>query len=442
MRTSGAGLTGPAPRKDAVTEALLAAALDIVTSEGVSGLTLRPLAKQLGVSPAYVTSRFGSKAEVWRHIVEAARCRSVQHADVWSRRLGPIDHFGPDQSADICEAILDDMVFNFGPLYTLYLEALQACAWDEPLRASFQGWLQDQSDFWAQMGAKFGAPDDVLASGLLHGYIIDELAYSLCLSQSPAYRLMRKLTLSRIFSGFTTPVDIEASGKLFFQVFAELDYDVSALRVVHGAAASQDWPGRVVQAAARLITTKGVSAVTHRAVAALADVKPTTLAYRFATQEDLVIGGLEHIIARLITRMDDPSGVPSATEESDPGFEISRATFAVALAAARMDRLKPCAADMRRRRGINLIKVVDRQFPDGDGLDAASAQGLSSGLTGLHMTPLQDGERDAERVRIAFEAAIDWAKHRRLAEANANPEAHRTSSYKRFPIASRDNKTN
>jgi len=433
-------LAGATPRQDAAAEALLTAALNIVAVQGFSGLTLRPLAKQLGVSPSYVTSRFGTKAMVLHHIMETARWRGAQHADVWTRRLGPIDHFGPDQSADICETILDDIVFNFGPLYTLHLEALQACAWDEAVRESLQGWLQDQSDFWAQMGAKFGAPDEVLAAGLFHGYIIDELAYSLCLSRTPAYRLMRKLTLLRFFSGFTTPVDMEASGKLFFQVFAELGYDASALRVLHGAALSQDWPGRVVQAAARLITTKGVSAVTHRAVAALADVKPTTLAYRFVTQEDLVIGGLEHIIARLITRMDDPTGAPSpsGTEDSDPGFEISRATFAVALAATRLDRLKPCAADMRRRRGINLVKVVDRRFPDGDGLDAASAQALSSGLAGLLMTPPPPGGSETDRAQIAFEAAIDWAKRRRLAEANANPRAHRQDSYKRFPIDSRD----
>jgi len=441
MPPLSASLAGPAPRQDGADEALLAAALDLVVLEGLSGLTLRPLAKQLGVSPSYVTGRFGTKAQVLHHILEAARRRSAQHTAVWTRRLEPIDHFEPEQSADVCEAILDDIVFNFGPLYTLYLEALQACAWDEPLRDSFRAWLQDQSDFWRQMGAKFGTPDEVLASGLFHGYIIDELAYSLCLSQTPAYRLMRKLTLSRFFRGLTTPVDMEASGKLFFQVFAELDYDVSALRVVHGAALSQDWPGRVVQAAARLITTKGVSAVTHRAVAALADVKPTTLAYRFTTQEDLVVGGLEHIIARLITRMDDPSGAPSgaASQESDPGFEIGRATFAVALASARMDRLKPCAADMRRRRGINLIKVADRQLPPDEGLDAASAQALSSGLAGLLMTPLPPGGSNAERVRIAFEAAIDWAKRRRVAEGNANPQGRRNSSYKRFPIDSRDN---
>jgi hypothetical protein len=42
-------------------------------------------------------------------------------------------------------------------------------------------------------------------------------------------------------------------------------------------------------------------------------------------------------------------------------------------------------------------------------------------------------------VRIAFEAAIDWAKRRRLAEANANPKASQKNSYKRFPVDSRDN---
>ncbi len=440
MAPSSAGFARGILRDHAAIDALLSAALNIVVLEGVSGLTLRPLAKQLGVSPSYVTARFGTKADILSHVVEAARLRSEQQTGLWTARLGAIDRFSPEQAADICEAILDDIAFNWGPLYTLYLEALQACAWDEPLRNAFEGWLKDQIDFWLLMGAKFGLPDDILASGLFQGYVIDELAYSLCLSRTPAYRLMRKLTLTRVVSGFTPPADMETSGKLFFQVFAELDYDVSALRVVHGAAMSQDWPARVVQAAARLITTKGVSAVTHRAVAALADVKPTTLAYRFVTQEDLVIGGLEHIIARLITRIDDPSSAPSPSEaqETDPGFEIGRATFAVALAAARMDRLKPCAADMRRRRGINLIKLADRQFPDGDGLDAASAQALSSGLTGLLMTPLPPDVSGTERLKIAFDAAIAWAKQRRLAEANANPRTHRQNSYKRFPIDSRD----
>jgi AcrR family transcriptional regulator len=438
MSHSSAGLASVDPRDDAATDSLLSAALDLVVREGLPGLTLRPLAKQLGVSPSYVTGRFGAKAEILHHIVGAARQRSARQTKLWTERLAPIDRFNLEQSSDVCEAILDDIVFNWGPLFTLYLELLQACAWDDVLLRSFGGWLKDQSLFWLQMGAKFGAPEAVLASGLFHGYIIDELAYSLCLGRGPAYRLMRKLSLSRFLSGFMTPTDLEASGKLFFQLFAELDYDISELRVVHGAAISQDWPGRVVRAAARLITTKGVSAVTHRAVAALADVKPTTLAYRFATQEDLVVGGLEYIIARLLTRIDDTSCAPSEADEPNPGFEIGRATFAVALAAARMDRLKPCAADMRRRRGINLVKLVDRHFPQGEGLDAASAQALSSGLTGLLMTPMPPGETDTDRVTTALAAAVAWAKDRRLAEANSNPPNPRDISYKRFPVDRRD----
>lgn len=57
MAPPRAGLASAILRDHAAIDALLAAALNIVVLEGVSGLTLRPLAKQLGVSPSSVKGR-------------------------------------------------------------------------------------------------------------------------------------------------------------------------------------------------------------------------------------------------------------------------------------------------------------------------------------------------------------------------------------------------
>jgi len=383
------------------------------------GLTLRPLAARLDVSVSTLTNRFGSRDEIIASITGAARADDAAHLARWSQRIATLPALSSSIAADVAEAILDDMAGVGRQTSVLFLELLQACAWDQPLRGAFAAWLAERTAFWANLARRAHVPQPAIDAGLVQGYMVDELVHTLALGDWPAYRILRKLGLNRLFSGFARPTPPNGDAELFNTVFRELEYQPAALSVVHGAPITADWRGAVAKAAAHLITTRGAGAVTHRAVATESQVKTTTLAYRFPTQEDLVVGGLEYIIARLLRRMDEDESqvIRRANSESDPGIDIGRATFAVALHTPHMERLKPCSADMRRCRGINLIKFLKRQSPNQSGLDDLSAQAMSVALVGLGMTLNPDSDRIEDRMRQGLKCAIDWARQAELAQA-------------------------
>ncbi len=387
---------------------LLAAACELVSAEGLAGLTLRPLALHLDVSVYSLSSRYGARDDIIAAIIVAARTEDGAYLAQWRTRLAALDRVSAAMAADIAAAILDDMAGKHRAMATLFLELLQASAWDLAIRAPFDLWLAERAGFWAELGAKAQMPQAIVAAGLLHGYMIDELAHSVALADWAAYGMLRKLGLNRLFGGFAPSADGAAEAALFRTLFDELEYKLSELSVVHGASITADWRGDVAQAAARLITARGVGAVTHRAVAAKSNVKATTLAYRFPTQEDLVVGGLEYIIARLLKRM-SPEGDVTADHllGADPEFDVGRATFAVALSAPRMARLKPCSADMRRQRGVNLRKVLASRAEPGVEFDALSSQAISISLVGLSMTLHGEPDHHAAQLAQALSIAED-----------------------------------
>jgi hypothetical protein len=72
-----------------------------------------------------------------------------------------------------------------------------------------------------------------------------------------------------------------------------------------------------------------------------------------------------------------------------------------------MPELAACTADMRSRRGNNLVKVFMKYLPQARGIDALCAQVISMGLTGLTNTE-PAGEASEQSVAAAFGAAAQW----------------------------------
>ena len=132
--------------------------------------------------------------------------------------------------------------------------------------------------------------------------------------------------------------------------------------------------------------------------------------YRFPTQEDLVIAGLEYIITHLLTDVGETEASGSGQLVApDPmeGLDVGRATFSVALAAIRIPRLVPCAADMRRNRGINLVRLLKSRSPDYARMDRLSAQTLAVGIVGATLfVPVR--EASVERTESLVEPARRW----------------------------------
>lgn len=394
-------------------QALLAAACRITATEGLAGLTLRPLAESLAVSVTVLSNHYGARADVLAAICQAALAEELRLFTTWRRDLITLEVLAPAVAADLAEIILEELAVRQRPLSQLFVELVQASTWDETVQAAFAPWLQARRQFWHEFGTRAGLPAALLDSGWLAGYFIDELAYSVLLNHAPPYRLLRRLCLRRLFSGLSKRLDENGDTALFSMLFDALEYQPGEPSVIQGADLSDGWPGRAAHACAMQLSARGVSGLTHRAIAAEAGVPHTTLSYRFPTQQDLVIAGLEYIISHLLIAVDKAgvTGNHQLLSEGDRhGLDVSRATFALAIAATRLPRLAPSAADMRRRRGINLVKLLPQLAPEAAGMDWLAAQVMSIGLIGLANT-LPPGDTARQAVNQAFGSVIGWVKH-------------------------------
>jgi AcrR family transcriptional regulator len=376
---------------------LLNAACSIVAESGWAGLTLRPLAESLAVSVTVLSNHYGARAEVVAAICAAACAEEERLFAGWRQMLARLGPLSAGIAADLADTIVEELAVRQRAFSLLFIEALQTSSWDDSLRSAFAPWLQARMLFWTQLGIQAGVPAAAAGAGWLGGYFIDELAHSLCLNHLADYRMLRRLCLRRLFSGIAAQPD-SGDVALFEALFDGLEYRAGETAVTHGAVVAVDWAGRAARACALTLTERGVSALTHRAIAAEAGVPHTTLSYRFPTQHDLVVAGLEYIITHLLQAVDDsersgdlPQTLAQLRTADGHDLDVGRATFALAIAAARMPRLVPSAADMRRRRGINLLKILRRAEPPLRGLDMPAAQVASVALIGYACTlPIGD----------------------------------------------------
>lgn len=391
---------------------MLDAACRIVGAEGLAGLTLRPLAEMLGVSVTVLTKHYGARAEVLAAICSAARDRDAQLFARWRTLLADLGALPPSTAADLAETILDDLATGQRAVSVLYLEMLHACTWDAPLRPAFAAWAEERRRFWHEFGQRAAMPSALLECAWWHGYVVAELAYSLVLNTQPSYRMLRRLCLQRLFAGGAAAAPDAMDSTVFAWLLGQMQYAPDGLAAWRGAESSSAWPALAARACGMRLAAQGVNGLTHRAVAAEIGVPHTTLSYRFPTQRDLVIAGLESIIEHTLSAVEAGSLEEVQrlrTQDDGKKLDLARANFAVAIAATRMPELAPYTASMRSRRGNNLGKVFEKYMPDARGIDALCAQVVSMGLTGV--TNLEPpGEASEASVASAFTAAATWLR--------------------------------
>lgn len=391
--------------------ALLAAACAIVAAEGLAGLTLRPLAEALGVSVTVLTHACGDRAGIMAALCDAAAARDAVRLDGWRSKLAALPALPPATAAGLAEAILEEAVTQERALSMLYLEMLHACTWDEGLRPAFAAWAAQRRGFWDGFGARGGLAPALTACGWWHGYIVAELAYGVALDGHTAYRMVRRLCLQRLFEGGAAAAPDAADGMLFALLCENMRHAGDADEAGAGTPAGRlpAWSAQAARACGMRLAAQGVNGLTHRAVAADIGIAHTTLSYRFPTQHDLVIAGLESIAAHVMAAVD--GGSLEALQHLRAGdgrkLDLARGNFAVALAAARLPALASYTAHMRSRRGRNLVKVFEQHVPDVRGIDALCASVVSMGLTGLTNTE-PPGDGSERSVAAAFAAVSGW----------------------------------
>lgn len=410
------------PRKAPQAEALLDAACAIVAEGGLAGLTLRPLAQRLGVSVTVLSSHYGARADVIAAICDAAAAQDATLLAHWRKMLASLGSLSPAIAAELAEAILDDLSTRLRAVSVLYLEVLHACTWDASLPPAFAAWSAARRGFWTGFAEAAALAPALVACGWWHGYIVAELAYGTVLSGEAPYRLLRRLCLRRLFAGGVAGAPDDGDGALFALLLAQLQTPKANLAATPATGRPAEWLAQAARVCGMRLAAQGVGGLTHRAVAADLGIPHTTLGNRFPTQRDLMIAGLESIIAHILSAVDADSLAELErlrTEGEGRKLDLARANFAVALAATRMPELLSYTGDMRSRRGNNLVKVFLKYMPQANGIDALCAQVVSMGLTGLTNTE-PPGEKSEQTVAAAFGAAAKWLSVRALPRADGH----------------------
>jgi AcrR family transcriptional regulator len=408
------------PTKTPQAHVLLAAACRIVGDEGLAGLTLRPLAEMLGVSVTVLTKNYGARADIIATICRAACEQEAPLFDDWRKTLAVLKVVPPVIAADLAESILEELATRQRALSMLYLEILHACTWDESLRPGFAEWAQQRRAFWDEFAERAGLPKVLRDCAWWHGYVIAELAYGVALNAVSSYRMVRRLCLRRLFAGGLAAEADAVDGVLFDLLREQMRYKGDGLAALVSGRTSE-WSARAARACGIQLSAQGINGLTHRAIAAQIGIPHTTLSYRFPTQHDLVIAGLESIAAHILSAVDAESLTELQrlrTEDDCKKLDLARANFAMAIAATRMPQLESYTLAMRSRRGNNLVKVFAKYIPDARGIDALCAQVISMGLTGLTNTE-PPGDASDQSVAAAFTATARWLAKNSAAQGGA-----------------------
>ncbi|MBQ0865000.1 TetR/AcrR family transcriptional regulator [Streptomyces smyrnaeus] len=167
---------------------------------------------------------------------------------------------------------------------------------------------------------------------------------------------------------------------------------------------------RIIDAAIRIVELKGIAALSHRAVAAEADVPLGSTTYHFAGLDDLLLAALEQVscephaaIMSWSGELDDDAslvdGLTRVLEEyASGGRGRIRLEYELYLAALRRPLLQPVAAAWLD----DMVRVLARHT-----CDVATARALVALIDGLLLQfLLTDRPFDRAEVRAALSRVV------------------------------------
>ncbi len=168
---------------------------------------------------------------------------------------------------------------------------------------------------------------------------------------------------------------------------------------------------RLVDAAIRVVGAHGIAGLSHRRVAAEADVPLGSTTYHFASRDDLLVAALQQMSAEWLAGIDRweralPAGAALAEEsarlieESLAGDRTrTRIEYELYLAALRHDAVRPLAAHCVD----GLAAILRRRTPDD-----ATARALAALIDGLTLQLLLTGRSvDRAEIRALLEPLAD-----------------------------------
>ena len=364
--------------------ALHTAGRDLVATGGLRQLSFRSIANTSGWTMGELGYRVGKKDQLVDRLIEMERTSCAALERQWLTRLRDLAQFDGAMLAAVVSAYLDDVASNHRASAIFWEEMLLEAGVNEALRPAIDVWIEERKQFWHALLVGRHPKAELLAR-ILSGVVAEEQMYTVVLGSSSDYRTLRDLGLRRLCDGLLSDMSLDVAA-LYEDVRAGFFSEEIPKNELHGPAAA------VASMAAQLMREKGLSAVTHRAVAAGLGISTSAVAHHFRTHMDLIQGGNSALHGKLLGNLDVPAmrrqlaitpmdagGVIDPNREA---MELMRAMHILVIAAARDPQFIPLAARQRRNRGRTSLLWIGETFDRPDAFDGCAAQMASLAFGG------------------------------------------------------------
>jgi AcrR family transcriptional regulator len=361
----------PIPVQSPATK-LLDAACALLAEEGIKGLSMRKLAGKLETSLGSLTHHTGSKAELTGAVIGALNTTQRKRHEQWLARGQNLDFGGEGVLAAMIAGYLDEAATIYRVQAIALCELVLEAAHKAENFTALPALIAAEEGFWRTLLRD--DPEGADLASVIANYCWDELPFTLAVGHNPDYRLLRFCTMTRLAGRFRDTHDHGLNAA--FAAWSRRQ--ANGYAPAPGAYEADAKRARLGGHIAAIIGNDGVSAVTHRAVAAAAAMPHTTIAHHFRTRDDLLRAGIEALYLGAAVAIGPDS--PETARLS--GFSYARATHAMALAAARDPSLAGFALDFRRRRAELSLQTLPKLLGETKAMDGAALQAATMVLIG------------------------------------------------------------
>lgn len=369
---------------DADWPALIGAGRVLVAEGGLRALSLRSIAGASGWTMGELGYRIGKKEQLIASLIEAER-ETARAADAaWLDRLSGLSEMDVATLTAVVGGYLDDCATNRRAATIFWEELLLEAGVAPQLSPLVSPWLDEREAFWRHLLMGRHSKADILAR-IVTNFMAEEQLHTVVLGHNPAYRLMRDIRIRRLCNGLLAGTDGQRA-TLFDSL---LDQFVPADPVME---AITERAQAVARMTAKLMMERGLSAVTHRGVAAALGLSPSAVAHHFRTRMDLVRGGVEAMYEAFYAALDvnlirqrllvDAAALGGLIDPAGAGAGLSRATHMINLVGARDPAFVSLVARRLTERGRSSSRWIGALFATPDRFDRCAAQITSMVLGG------------------------------------------------------------
>lgn len=290
---------GSPEAQDNTRQRLIAAAGALVAEGGIAAASARAIAAQAGTSASAINYNFGRL----EHLLQAVFEQGVDETRAWQEdRAGEIAALprSPDGAALALLHVIQAWAGDGRRLALTYQEAITAA----PGQGVGAAWTGLWREFWNVAAERFGLPP--IDGSILHAFFEHEALYGLS-TWSPALEGAALTEMAEHFATLWLGASIRPMRGA--TPLAERTAGTRPFGSVQPAAM------RIAQAAAEVVEDKGLSGLTHRAVAARAGVTTGSVTHHFRSIEDLVAGAIRGQVQTMTEEAADRNDAPPSVED-------------------------------------------------------------------------------------------------------------------------------